>query len=442
MNKKRLWSAALLLFLIAPCYGQEARPLQDVPSLYKDGHYQAVIDLLKDKKVSDDQSAVYLGLSYLKLKETDQTISVWKKYAKIAPGGETTRRLSQYLTPLLKESAQQGAQKARQEEEHIAGSNLDPNSVAVAPFQNKGSSKYDSLSTGFAEMVISDLSQVKTLKVVERIKVQTLLNELKLSRSGLVDQNNAPKVGKLLGAGNMASGSFAAGFNQRSVEVGTPTAGEAPSALPMEGATQAPVIAKERLEINLSIVQTQQGQVLSAKESEGSLQEFYKIEKGLVVQVLCGMGRCPESLDEQTQAAVGRVHTTNLQAFLQFSKGLELRDKGRYREARQAFLQALASDPQFHLAQEQLLETPLFPITQEVVFSEEKNLSDNEKPVAEMPLSKSGSSVGGDGETENNREKPSSADAGASSPSANSAAFPVEQQPSSVLVPVHIQLQF
>ena len=38
--------------------------------------------------------------------------------------------------------------------------------------------------------------------------------------------------------------------------------------------------SNETLRINLSIVQTQEGKLLSEKESFGTMQEFYKLEKG------------------------------------------------------------------------------------------------------------------------------------------------------------------
>lgn len=420
MNKKNLWGQraflgiVLLLIFSVPSYGHDKK--SDVSKLYKDGQYQAVINLLKDAPRNDETSVLYLGLSHLKLANLDQTISVWKAYVKNAPGTEATRNISQYLDPLLKESAKEAAQKAIQDEKKLSAANLDPNVIAVYPFENKGSSEYDALSTGLTEMVITDLSQVKTLKVLERIRIQALLSELKLAQSGIVDQDGAPKMGKLLGAGKIASGSFLSKD-------------------------------KEKLGINLSMRKTQEGEILSSKQAEGTLQEFYKLEKSLVVQVLCGIGRCPESLDEATQAAIAKVHTTNFQAFLQFSKGLVLRDQGKYREARQAFLKALALDPQFQLAQEELLETPLFPITQAVIFSEENNLLNNEKPIEAMPLEKprastdtgTGAQKGGGGE----KEKSSDFSGDFSQEGMNTVTlFPIEQPPATLLVPITIKLNF
>jgi curli biogenesis system outer membrane secretion channel CsgG len=49
-------------------------------------------------------------------------------------------------------------------------------------------------------MLITDLSEVKGLQIVERIKLQALVEEMGLGASGLVEANTAPRVGKLLGA--------------------------------------------------------------------------------------------------------------------------------------------------------------------------------------------------------------------------------------------------
>ena len=408
MNKKIIWGAVFVLLTIVSM--KITVSAQTISS-------QKGITTAVPSYGQDAQSLIADGYKQLKLGDLDQTISLWKESARLAPGSETTRRLSQYIDPLLKESAKQGAQKAIQDEKTLSA-NLDPNTVAVYPFENQGSSQYESLSTGLAEMVITDLSQVKSLKVLERIRVQALLAELKLSQSGIVDQNSGPKTGKLLGAGKIAAGSF---LNK----------------------------GEKMLGMNLSMIKTQEGKVLSDKQAEGTLQEFYKLEKSLVVQALCGIGTCPESLDEATQAAVNHVHTKNFKAFLEFSKGLELQDKGKYREARQAFLRAIEADPRFRLAQKKLLETPLFSITIAVVLSEENNFLNNEKPIIEIPLEKpSPSTEVKEGEQEK-KEKASA------SPQENRNTalltqqrvddftfFPIEPPPETAIAPVNIKLNF
>ena len=83
------------------------------------------------------------------------------------------------------------------------------NTVAVVSFKNIGESRdLDPLQKGLADMLITDLSKVKKLTLVERVKLQKLLKEIGLGMSGLVDTDTAPRVGKLLGASDVINGVF------------------------------------------------------------------------------------------------------------------------------------------------------------------------------------------------------------------------------------------
>ena len=86
------------------------------------------------------------------------------------------------------------------------------NTVAVLYFFNRtGQPDLDPLQKGLTVMLITDLSKVKSLTVVERVRLQALAEELKLGVSGLVTENTAPRVGKLLGAHWLVGGNFARG---------------------------------------------------------------------------------------------------------------------------------------------------------------------------------------------------------------------------------------
>jgi TolB-like protein len=75
--------------------------------------------------------------------------------------------------------------------------------LAVLYFNNQSGNKdYNSLQKGLALMLIDDYSKIKQkgFQVVERGKLQALVDELKLGMSGLVKPDTAPRVGKLMGA--------------------------------------------------------------------------------------------------------------------------------------------------------------------------------------------------------------------------------------------------
>lgn len=85
--------------------------------------------------------------------------------------------------------------------------------VAVLPFENGGSygrnkDDYDALRRGIAGLMISELSRNPAVRLVDRAETARLLDEQALASSGRVDAGTAAKVGQLVGARYMVTGSF------------------------------------------------------------------------------------------------------------------------------------------------------------------------------------------------------------------------------------------
>ena len=83
--------------------------------------------------------------------------------------------------------------------------------VAVMYFTNSAlvnHSEYEPLSKGIAEMLITELAASPALQVVERDRLQKLLEEQDLKSAGKVDQETAVQLGKILGARHMLMGGF------------------------------------------------------------------------------------------------------------------------------------------------------------------------------------------------------------------------------------------
>lgn len=83
--------------------------------------------------------------------------------------------------------------------------------VAVLYFTNSALVDFDAyapLSKGMAEMLINEIAQNTGVRVVERDRLQPLLEEQNLQNSDRVDKATAIKLGKTLGARHMLMGSF------------------------------------------------------------------------------------------------------------------------------------------------------------------------------------------------------------------------------------------
>ncbi|MCA9553768.1 MAG: hypothetical protein KC933_27250, partial [Myxococcales bacterium] len=84
-----------------------------------------------------------------------------------------------------------------------------PPTVAVMYFDYQGKDEEMALlRKGLAQMLISDLPAGDAYTLVERDRLQDVLDELELSKSVKVDPATAQKVGKLLGARYLVLGGY------------------------------------------------------------------------------------------------------------------------------------------------------------------------------------------------------------------------------------------
>lgn len=84
--------------------------------------------------------------------------------------------------------------------------------VAVLYFDNNSFGKdradYDGLGKGIADLLITDMASNPAMRVVERDRIQSILQEQNLVATKSVDPQTAVRLGKLLGAQYMVTGGF------------------------------------------------------------------------------------------------------------------------------------------------------------------------------------------------------------------------------------------
>lgn len=84
--------------------------------------------------------------------------------------------------------------------------------VAVLYFDNnsigRDAADYAGIGKGIADLLISDLAANPAVRVVERERIQALLQEQDLVRQGAIDPQTAVRLGKLLGVRHMVTGGF------------------------------------------------------------------------------------------------------------------------------------------------------------------------------------------------------------------------------------------
>jgi hypothetical protein len=200
-------------------------------------------------------------------------------------------------------------------ENTINTTDIPSNSLAIFPLNYYGlNKKYEPLSRGFSEMISIDLAKVKKLTVLERIRLKAVMDELKFSKSSLVDQSSAPRMGKLLRARLLYSGSFN-------------------------------ITDNDNLKMDLNSWDINTSKSGDWLDKTGKLDDFFLIEKELVFDIINQLGI---ALSQEEKEQILLHPTENIEAFLEYSKGLQMQDNGLYNEAALFFSNAVEIDPNFH----------------------------------------------------------------------------------------------
>lgn len=185
--------------------------------------------------------------------------------------------------------------------------------VAVLYFDNNsGDKSLDVLSKGFADMLITDLSSTGSVTVVEREKLQALLDEAKLQRSKFFDPKTAVKIGKGLGARYVLSGSF--------------------------------LQVKPLLRIDMRMIDVTTSNVVLATQVKGPHNDVFQLEQRLV-------GEFMNKLNHKFfSAKLPPTKVPNLEALLSYSQGLALIDQGDDAKAATLMKKLVTKAPAFGLA--------------------------------------------------------------------------------------------
>lgn len=227
-------------------------------------------------------------------------------------------------------AAQQQARAALAREAELADQPVDPLAVAVLPLTISGDSIYAPLSRGLAQILTSDLALLERFRMVERLQLNALLDELELAQTERVDASTAARMGRLMQAGRL-----------------------------VQGLANIPDEANVRLEA--SVVQAD-GEVIQPEVVDGRFRDLLRMEKQLVVGLA---GRLGYQLSEAERRAILENGTQNLVAFLAYSRGLEAEDLGNYTAAAEHFAQAAQADPGFQAARERYQANQAAPQVQQ-----------------------------------------------------------------------------
>ncbi|MDZ4165795.1 MAG: tetratricopeptide repeat protein [Smithellaceae bacterium] len=278
----------------------------------KEPEAEKVLEKVHRLSPNDKVATINLGLAYSMNGKYDKAIQIWRPVVEKEPNSNLSAVLRRQITLASYRDAAKQAKEAVRHEAAVQSAPGEPNTLAITYFGDKGlPEQAKPLRKAFAAMLITDLSKTKSLKVVERIRLQTLLDELHLGTSGLVDDRTAPRVGRLLGAGKIVTGNMLVAGGDKidviSLLTNVPTGGEA-----------------------------------GKQEANGLLKEFFKIEKAIAFGVIRDMG---VRLAKEEEETIGRYATQSYPGLLYYGEGLDAQDRGEWDKAVAVFQKCLKEDP-------------------------------------------------------------------------------------------------
>jgi TolB-like protein len=350
----------------------------------------------------DGAAALYLGLTAERQNDLPAAKYAYSSYLRFGRTSRVRKQLESRLAAITRQELQVSAKSAVAREQQLSTQPGAAKVVAVMPLRFVGTdSSLQPLERGFAELITTDLSRSHELTVVERARLQALLDEIALQQAGQTDSTTNVRAGKIIQAGRIVNGQI--------------------------------VQTADRLRVDAAIVNTQTSAVAGGAANENTLDALFDIQKAIVLQLFDSLG---VTLTTAERNAIEQRPTRSLQAFLAYSRGLRFEDQGKYDEASRNFNEAVRLDPGFGQARQKGSETQsaALGVVMNAATVEANLVGTPEGSVAQQSAqgqapTSSSSGDNGAGSTANNLNPSSAGGATGSAGSGGSAAAPPPKDP-------------
>lgn len=186
--------------------------------------------------------------------------------------------------------------------------------LAIIDFKNRSvdhKEQYDPMEQGFADLMINRLNNSTNLKVVERERINWILNEIKLQNEN--DMEGAVRLGKQLGVQSVLLGSF--------------------------------IIVGDQIWLGARLVKVETSEILLTDEIKGDLDKFFDLVDQLGQKIA---DKINVTLKQQTAQETSEA--PSLDAIMAYSVGLSYLEKDDYKNAYEKFEEALKISPNYEKA--------------------------------------------------------------------------------------------
>ena len=267
----------------------------------------------------DGTSALFLGMTAEAQNDLPTAKRAYSSYLQFGRTSRVRAQLQSRLAALTKRELVLDAKAAVRQEAALGAVAGSPRTVAVLPLRFSGSdSSLRPLERGFADLLTTDLGRSSQLTLVERGRLQALLDEMRLQSSGATDAASNVRAGQLVRAGRIVQGSL----------------------LQLPGS---------QLRVDAAVVNVPTTQIQGTAQAADQLDQLFNLEKRIALDLFRQLG---VTLTVAERNAIEQRPTRSLAAFVAYSRGLTAEDEGRYDDAARYFNDAVRIDPGFGAAQQ------------------------------------------------------------------------------------------
>ncbi|MFC2084594.1 CsgG/HfaB family protein [Bacteroidota bacterium] len=310
----------LCIFIVQNIYGQDdaATRLAEAEKYYKSAFFDKAIEILADlsQDVTIDsevrkESLRFLGRAYVAKGLYDKAKDAILKLLELEP--PLIALNPDYEPPPLMK-VYYDARKTKTGSYTVERPDPGMKTMAIIDFKNRSidqKEKFDPMEKGFSDLIIHRLNNATDLKVIERDRINWILNEIEIQDKHSME--GAVRMGKQLGVHSVLLGSF--------------------------------IIYEDEMWLGARLVKVETSEILLTDEIKGEVDEFYdltdKLSEKIAAKIEVNIGEADEGLAAATES---------LEALLSYSEGLAYLETGDYKQAYKKFIEALEFDPEYENA--------------------------------------------------------------------------------------------
>lgn len=277
---------------------------------------RATLDTVVGQNPQNGIAAIYRGMTAESQGDFPAARASYQQFIAVAKSRDLKNTANQRLALVGRKELEFQARQALANEATLSTEPPEPNTIAVMPFAYAGTNPdVQPLGRGFAQLVVTDLAKSRQVRVLERERMQAMLDEMQLGQQGRADTATAVRSGRLLRAQRVVQGSLTDQGN----------------ALRADGA----------------VVDVTSAGVQASPSAAAEMNKIFDMEKAFVLTLFNEIGI---QLTDAERADIDQRPTQSLAAFLAWSRGLAAEDRGDFAGAQNFYDQAARIDPGFSAA--------------------------------------------------------------------------------------------